>query len=78
MVASQGGAPTHPSWFLNLVANPVVHLQVGSQRFTATARPVSGAERARLWKLLAGIWTYDEYQAKTDREIPVVVIERTD
>ena len=75
VVASQGGAPTHPSWYLNLVADPVVQVQVGARHFTATARPASGADKARLWKLMARLWSYDEYQAKTDREIPVVVLE---
>jgi len=77
IVASKGGAPEHPTWYLNLTANPAVEVQVMADRYTGTARTVEGDERAELWKLMTGIWPeYDGYQAKTDREIPVVVIER--
>ncbi|WP_049573567.1 nitroreductase family deazaflavin-dependent oxidoreductase [Streptomyces sp. SBT349] len=77
VVASQGGKPTHPAWYLNLTAEPEVRLQVGTETFTATARTASAEERARLWPLMAGIWPdYDSYQEKTTREIPVVVLER--
>lgn len=75
VVASQGGAPTHPSWYLNLRADPMVQVQVGSQKFAARASEATGSEKARLWKIMAAIWTYDEYQAKTEREIPLVVLE---
>ncbi len=78
IVASKGGAPEAPLWYHNLVANPRVELQVGSEKFTATARTAVGDERARLWKLMAEIWpAYDDYQTKTDREIQVVVLEPT-
>ena len=75
VVASQGGAPTHPAWYRNLDADPAVHVQVGADEFDATARTASGAERQRLWPLVTAVWpAYDDYQAKTDRQIPVVVL----
>jgi deazaflavin-dependent oxidoreductase (nitroreductase family) len=77
IVGSQGGAPTHPNWYLNLVADPSVEVQVGADRYAGTARTATGDERTELWKLMTGIWPdYDSYQTRTDREIPVVVIER--
>lgn len=76
VVASKGGAPTHPGWYLNLAAHPDVEVQILAERFRATARTASGAERAELWKQMAAIYPpYNDYQAKTDREIPVVVLE---
>lgn len=77
IVASKGGAPNHPGWYLNLEANPEAGVQVGADRFQATARTTSGDERAKLWEKLAAVWPdYDNYAKKTDREIPVVVLER--
>ena len=77
IVASKGGWPNHPLWYLNLVADPNVEVQVKGDRFAARARTAEGDERERLWKLMTATWPrYDEYQAKTDREIPVVVLER--
>ncbi|WP_158888429.1 nitroreductase family deazaflavin-dependent oxidoreductase [Amycolatopsis anabasis] len=77
IVASKGGAPAHPGWYLNLQANPEVRVQVKADKFTARARTAEGAERAELWPKMAAVWPdYDEYQKKTDREIPVVVLER--
>jgi deazaflavin-dependent oxidoreductase (nitroreductase family) len=77
VVASKGGAPEHPLWYENLTAHPEVVVQVLADRFHARARTAEGEERARLWKLMAGIFpNYDEYQQKTSREIPVVVLER--
>jgi deazaflavin-dependent oxidoreductase (nitroreductase family) len=77
IVASRGGAPDHPGWYKNLVAKPEVSLQVAAERFAARARNATGDERARLWQRMAKIWpAYDEYQAKTSRQIPVVVLER--
>jgi deazaflavin-dependent oxidoreductase (nitroreductase family) len=77
IVASRGGAPDHPGWYNNLVANPKVQLQVAADKFTARASTAKGAERARLWQTMKKIWpAYDEYQTKTSREIPVVVLER--
>ncbi len=77
IVASKGGAPKHPGWYLNLLENPEVGVQVGADRFRANARTTSGEERAKLWEKLAAVWPdYDNYAKKTDREIPVVVLER--
>jgi deazaflavin-dependent oxidoreductase (nitroreductase family) len=78
IVASRGGAPTHPAWYLNLAANPDVRVQVKDEEFAGRTRVTEGDERANLWSLMAEVWPdYDNYQTKTDREIPVVVIERT-
>lgn len=77
IVASKGGAAEHPGWYRNLVEEPAVELQVWDEVFPARARTATGEERERLWKLAAEQWPdYDEYQKKTDREIPVVVLER--
>jgi F420H(2)-dependent quinone reductase len=77
VVASRGGTPTHPVWFLNLEANPDCELQVGSKHLRARARVAAGAERERLWKRMAEIYPpYDEYQQRAGaRTIPVVVLE---
>ncbi len=77
VVASKGGSPQHPLWYRNLLAEPTVAVQVGADRFTARARTATPAEKQRLWPVMTGIWpAYDEYQTKTDREIPLVVLER--
>jgi deazaflavin-dependent oxidoreductase (nitroreductase family) len=77
IVASKGGTPEHPGWYLNLDKDPGVELQVRDEVFPARARTATGDERERLWKLAARQWPdYDEYQKKTDRVIPVVVLER--
>ena len=77
IVASQGGAPTHPGWYRNLSKDPEVELQVLDEVFPARARTAEGEERERLWKLVNQQWPdYDAYQTRTDREIPVVVLER--
>jgi deazaflavin-dependent oxidoreductase (nitroreductase family) len=77
LVASQGGRPQHPDWYLNLVANPDVEVQILGDRFRARARTAEGEERERLWRMMNGIWPhYEEYQARTERTIPVVVLER--
>ena len=76
LVASKGGAPQHPAWFTNLVAEPTVHVQVKGEKFEARARVAEGDERARLWDVMAEIWPdYNEYMKRTDREIPVVVLD---
>jgi deazaflavin-dependent oxidoreductase (nitroreductase family) len=76
IVASKGGAPEHPSWYLNLLAHPEVDLQVKGDRLRARARVAVGEERSRLWKSMAQIYPpYDPYQKRTAREIPVVVLE---
>lgn len=78
IVASKGGAPDHPAWYQNLVAEPRVGVQIAADKFTARARTAKGEERAQLWRAMTKIWpAYDEYQVKaTGREIPVVVLER--
>jgi proline iminopeptidase len=77
IVASKGGAPDDPGWFKNLAENPEVGVQIKGDRFRAHARVAEGEERSRLWKLMNGMWPhYDEYATKTEREIPVVVLER--
>ena len=77
IVASQGGAPTHPNWYHNLTAEPHVKVQVKGDRFDAVARTAEGTERDRLWKIMTDVWpNYDSYQERTTRVIPVVVLER--
>ncbi len=72
-----GGAERHPGWYLNLRDNPKVEVQVKDEVFRARARTAEGAERERLWDQMAKIWpAYNDYQRKTDRQIPVVVLER--
>jgi deazaflavin-dependent oxidoreductase (nitroreductase family) len=76
LVASQGGAPTHPKWYANLVADPHVELQDGPDRSDRVAREVQGDERALWWeRAVAAYPPYAEYQEKTDRVIPVLVLE---
>ena len=76
VVGSNGGKKNHPSWYLNLLDNPAVQVQVGTEQFEARARPATAEERPRLWQLMAGIFpTYNSFKKKTSREIPVVVIE---
>jgi deazaflavin-dependent oxidoreductase (nitroreductase family) len=78
IVASKGGAPEHPGWYRNLQKDPNVELQVRDEVFAARARTAEGEERERLWRLVNEQWPdYDNYQTRTDREIPVVVLERT-
>lgn len=77
VVASQGGAPEHPAWYLNLLAEPEVQVQVGAEKFTARARTAGPEEKPRMWRTMTATWpAYDDYQRKTDRDIPVVVLER--
>ncbi|HZT17421.1 MAG TPA: nitroreductase family deazaflavin-dependent oxidoreductase [Gaiellaceae bacterium] len=77
VIASQGGAPTHPGWYLNLSKTPEVEVQVKDEVFRARARTAEGEERERLWRLAARQWPdYDEYVKRTDRRIPLVVLER--
>ena len=77
LVASKGGAPEHPSWYLNLAAHPEVEVQVGADKFAARARTADAREKPRLWQLMTSIWPdYDGYQKKTSRDIPVVIVER--
>jgi proline iminopeptidase len=77
VVASKGGLPNHPVWYLNLLANPGCELMVGAKRVTARARVAQGEERERLWKQMAALYPpYDEYQVRAAaRTIPVVVLD---
>jgi deazaflavin-dependent oxidoreductase (nitroreductase family) len=76
VVASKGGAPEHPGWYRNLLANPDVEVQVGTAKMKAHARTASGEERTRLWATALKFWPpYADYQLKTEREIPVVVLD---
>jgi deazaflavin-dependent oxidoreductase (nitroreductase family) len=77
IVASKGGAPAHPGWYRNLQKDPSVELQVLDEVFPARTRTAEGEERERLWQLVNQQWPdYNSYQTKTEREIPVVVLER--
>ncbi len=77
IIASYAGAPKNPAWFNNLVANPVVTVELGSERFQARANVITGAERQRLYDNQAQQMSiFTDYQNKTTRQIPVVVLER--
>jgi proline iminopeptidase len=77
IVASQGGAPEHPGWYRNLTKTPEVELQVRDDVFPARARTAEGEEREKLWRKANEVWPhYDEYAQRTERTIPVVVLER--
>lgn len=79
VAASNLGSDRHPDWYLNLVAEPRVTVQVKSDRFQAAGSVVSGHERDRLWDVMTGIWPdYADYQRRTERRIPVVVLDTTD
>ena len=76
VVASRGGADQHPEWYRNLVAQDEVEIQVKAERFRAHARPAMTEEKPDLWKVMTAIWpAYDQYQTRTKRDIPVVIIE---
>jgi deazaflavin-dependent oxidoreductase (nitroreductase family) len=75
VVASMGGAPEHPQWYRNLMANPNVEIQVKAERMHAVARTATEEEKPQLWSIVRGVWpNYDVYQERTDRIIPVVVL----
>jgi deazaflavin-dependent oxidoreductase (nitroreductase family) len=77
VVASKGGADEPPAWYLNLEANPEVQVQVKGDKFTARARTANASEKPAMWEVMAKAWpAYNDYQQKTSREIPVVVLER--
>lgn len=77
IVASKGGAPQHPDWYANLLEDPSAEVQIRGERFPARARTAGPEERERLWDLMTEVWPdYDDYQESTEREIPVVVLER--
>jgi len=75
VVASMGGAPTHPKWYRNLLAQPSADIQVRADRISVMARTAGDAEKPRLWKIVTDAWpNYDVYQSRTDRVIPLVVL----
>jgi deazaflavin-dependent oxidoreductase (nitroreductase family) len=75
VVASMGGAPQHPSWYLNLTADSAAQIQVLADRIPVIARTASEEEKPRLWSIVTEVWpNYDVYQTRTDRAIPVVVM----
>lgn len=77
IVASKGGAPEDPAWFKNLQANGEAEVQIRADRFPVRMRIAEGVERVRLWAAMVASWRdYERYQRKTDRELPVVVLER--
>lgn len=77
VIGSRGGAPEHPQWYQNLVANPEVEVQVLADRFKARARTANDQEKPPLWDLMVGIYpSFAEYQTRTERPIPVVILER--
>jgi deazaflavin-dependent oxidoreductase (nitroreductase family) len=77
VVASYGGAPANPAWYSNLAADPDVTVQVGADVFAAVARTATKPDKDRLWPAMVAIWPdFDNYRQKTDRDIPVVVLER--
>jgi deazaflavin-dependent oxidoreductase (nitroreductase family) len=78
VVASKGGAPAHPAWYLNLQADPEVRVQIKGDKFTAQARTANATERAAIWPKMVEIYgPYAQYQTKTDRQIPIVILKRT-
>ncbi|HEV3275090.1 MAG TPA: nitroreductase family deazaflavin-dependent oxidoreductase [Candidatus Dormibacteraeota bacterium] len=77
VVGSRGGAPKAPAWYGNLVADPEVQVQIKGDRFPAHARTATAEEKPDLWKTMTAVWPhYDEYQQRTEREIPVVILTR--
>lgn len=78
VVASNSGRSHHPLWYLNLSVHPQVRLQVGGEHLTATARTATAAEKPALWAAMLGVFPpYEEFQRRTEREIPVVILEPT-
>jgi deazaflavin-dependent oxidoreductase (nitroreductase family) len=77
VVASDGGSDTHPGWYLNLETDRQVEVQVKNDRFAARARDATGDEKPEMWRTMTAAWPpYDDYQKRTERPIPVVVLER--
>jgi deazaflavin-dependent oxidoreductase (nitroreductase family) len=75
IVASKGGAPDHPDWYVNLTANPQTTIQVWGELIAVTAHTASPDEKARLWPIMTAAWPeYDDYQRKTERDIPLVIL----
>jgi deazaflavin-dependent oxidoreductase (nitroreductase family) len=79
LIASNGGAPSHPAWYLNLMANPDATVEVGDRKLRVRAEEVDGEEKARLWQKMVDMYSsYDDYQTKTKREIPLLVLHPSD
>jgi deazaflavin-dependent oxidoreductase (nitroreductase family) len=77
IVASKGGSPDPPEWYLNLQEDPDVEVQIRDEKYPARARTATPDEKPEMWRTMTATWpAYDDYQRKTDREIPVVVLER--
>lgn len=77
VVASKGGSDAAPAWYLNLAANPDVRVRIKGETFAAKARTAGPEEKPEMWRHMAEVWPdYDQYQKRTGREIPVVVLER--
>lgn len=75
--ASKGGAPTNPDWYHNLLTNPGATVEIGTETFEVKARPAQGQEREKIWEMQKiDVPAFAEYEAKTTRQIPVVVLER--
>ncbi|MBL7494778.1 nitroreductase family deazaflavin-dependent oxidoreductase [Frankia sp. CNm7] len=75
VIASKGGAPTAPEWYLNITENPAAEIQVRAEHIPVVARTASDEEKPRLWKIMTEGWpNYDVYQSRTDRPIPVVIL----
>jgi F420H(2)-dependent quinone reductase len=75
LIASKGGAPTHPAWYLNLMANPDVTVEIKDREVHVRAEEVHGEEKTRLWQKMVEMYpTYDDYQTKTEREIPLLIL----
>jgi deazaflavin-dependent oxidoreductase (nitroreductase family) len=78
IVASKGGDPEHPAWYKNIENDPTVVVQIKGEKFSARARTANAEERPAMWKHMVEVWpAYEDYATKTDREIPIVVLERT-
>jgi deazaflavin-dependent oxidoreductase (nitroreductase family) len=76
VIASRGGAPRAPAWYRNLEADPDVQVQIKGDRFAARARTATADEKPEMWRKMTAVWPdYDDYQQRTEREIPVVVLE---
>lgn len=79
LIASNGGAPYHPAWYLNLMANPDATVEVGDREVRVRAEEAHQEEKARLWQKMVEVYSgYDKYQKKTDREIPLLVLHPSD
>jgi deazaflavin-dependent oxidoreductase (nitroreductase family) len=75
IIASKGGAPSHPAWYLNLKGNPEATVEIGDREVRVRAREADSEEKARLWQKMVEMYpTYDDYQKKTEREIPLLVL----